>query len=458
MTIFTDETIFKDHTIEPFFHQDIETLYMKELAADLEKLNAELESQDKNLFIPKIISTLTGSRLKVEAEPISLNFEPEFIDFDKLCEEFDQLYVNSFSEPQPKPQPESITTALHHFAHVNKKGLDAAKAIEAKALCNIDSYPTSPIALPLSVTDAGYTLTPYTPPRIKAVVDWLQLSFEVDESNCKFTVMKDAHSRIKEFLTKKTGTAYYIEKESWKTFTIKIHDVNNLKQLLPIISILEDHYGAQRDKMKVKAIELSHDFYNVKKKEFLIALYKSIQLPATADNMRIYKDSKGMLSAVPASLDSFVSAINKGYTVGINDSRTAPHYYRIYHKVTDKGAALAADKHRMRIEVCLTEQALIHNKIDCSLNNLHEIIKSGFKLLRYTHPNDKASTIKVGRKSALTYYTEKPKPFGLEQFTISSSRHKREFLEFISKYRELNDLAKFAERNLLRGFLSCAKM
>src|SRR5699024_2291939 len=133
---------------------------------------------------------------------------------------------------------------------------------------------------------------------IKAVIDWVDLTFEVNPSTCKFADKPNARSYIKSFLTSKTGTKHYIKHDESDidqqglAFTIRLHDIRNNEDLLKITHLLATQYGADYLQMKISSIELSLDFYNVPSRAFLSALHKSLKYSKTAENFRIYKYMK----------------------------------------------------------------------------------------------------------------------------------------------------------------------
>ena len=85
--------------------------------------------------------------------------------------------------------------------------------------------------------EKGFSIR-HTPIRIKAVIDWLDLSFEVAPKICKFAFKKNARSFIKSFLTSKTGTKHYVKpdesdiNQAGLLFTIRLHNLSSKEDLL----------------------------------------------------------------------------------------------------------------------------------------------------------------------------------------------------------------------------------
>lgn len=208
------------------------------------------------------------------------------------------------------------TTELHTFLNAYQRRLqinaDIADTIEAEILSNISNYSfeknvnfKSP-----ELSNHGYSID-FKPIQIKAVIDWLDLSFEVDPSRCSFAYKPNARSYIKSFLTMKTGKKYYVKHDDSDTnqeglvFTVRLHDIKSKASLLMIADLLEKQYGAEILRMKIRNIELSLDFYNANNRGLLSALHKSLRYQATANNFRIYKyvkaDIRNKFNPVPHS-------------------------------------------------------------------------------------------------------------------------------------------------------------
>lgn len=207
-------------------------------------------------------------------------------------------------------------TELHTFLDAYQRRLevnaDVAETIEAEIYSNISSYSLEKhmdFKNP-DLREKDYSIK-FTPIKIKAVIDWLDLTFDVNPSICKFAYKPNARSYIKSFLTAKTGTRHYVKHDESDiaqndlTFTIRLHDIRSKDDLLKIAHLLKTQYGADTLTMKISGIELSLDFYNVPNRAFLNALYKSLRYSKTSKNFRIYKfikdDIRNKFTPVPKS-------------------------------------------------------------------------------------------------------------------------------------------------------------
>ncbi|MDI9750946.1 hypothetical protein QM274_01640 [Acinetobacter baumannii] len=301
--------------------------------------------------------------------------------------------------------------------------------------------------------EKGFSIR-HTPIRIKAVIDWLDLSFEVAPKICKFAFKKNARSFIKSFLTSKTGTKHYVKpdesdiNQAGLLFTIRLHNLSSKEDLLKITHLLATQYGADPLKMAVTNIELSLDFYNAPNRGLLSALHKSLKYITTADNFRIYKymqgDSRNKLTPVPKSPLALLKLFNRDWCMGVNP-KGSPLCYRLYPKTTDSNKQpLPSNEHRLRVEVTLNHEVL--KGIDNHLSNLTQIIKSGFKHLTFTELKKDASS------EDKTDYREQIQPFGMEHENISKNRNKRTLLSTIKTHAKLNKIVGKAVSNLCRKF------
>lgn len=289
---------------------------------------------------------------------------------------------------------------------------------------------------------------------IKAVIDWLDLRFTVDPTVCKFYKAPDARSRIKEFITKRTGTRHYIASDDnhitqdGMSFTIRLHDVGNKKDLKVITDLLQEQYGAQREAMTIEAIELSLDFYGCDDgAAMVIKLHKAMRYPVDARLLRIYK-TKGTRQDIPTSPHALYELIEDGYNIGMGDHRSDEHCKRAYFKRTDKsGQPLPKDQHRPRVEDTLRKSAFKDDGVSPHLDNLPKIITCGFKKMQFTHLSKRAMSTEKDE-----YFTQ-VKPFGKEQAdNLSISRHKRSLPDAIESFAWLNEVKRNAVKDLAKKF------
>lgn len=351
------------------------------------------------------------------------------------------------------------TTELHTFLDAYQRRLeinaDVARTIEAEIYSNISSYSFEKhmdFKNP-ELREKDYSIN-FKPIQIKAVIDWLDLSFEVNPSHCSFLHKPNARSYIKSFLTMKTGKKYYVKhddsdiNQDGLVFTIRLHDIKNKADLLRIADLLEKQYGAETHRMKIRNIELSLDFYNANNRGLLSALHKSLRYQATADNFRIYKyvreDIRNKFNPIPHSPLMLLKRFNHDWCLGVNP-KGSPLCYRLYVKTTDSNRQpLPTEDHRLRVEVTL-DQTILKNT-DFSIKNLQNIIKQGFKFLTFTEL-DKAVT-----NAFKESYDEIIKPYGKEQKARNVNRNKRSLQDGIKTHAELNSIVSKAIFNLCRKF------
>lgn len=289
--------------------------------------------------------------------------------------------------------------------------------------------------------------------KIEAVIDWLDLRFTVDPAVCSFHRAPEARSHIKAFLTRETGTRHYIKPneldvtQDGDSFTIRLHDIRNAKDLRQITGLLEARYGARYGAMSIDAIELSLDLYGARNTALLVALHKSMLYAEDARKFRIYK-TRGTKRSIPTSPSELVELLNEGYNIGMGDHRTDELCIRAYFKRTDKGGlALPLTEHRLRFEVTLTKSAFEHDGVDCHLKNLSKITTHGFKKLRFTKLSKHATA------EERFAYRHEVQPFGKEQpIAISRSRHQRALPDGIEVHSQLNEARKTAVRSLAKRF------
>lgn len=351
------------------------------------------------------------------------------------------------------------TTELHTFLDAYQRRLeintDVAETLEAEIYSNISSYSFEKhmdFKNP-ELREKGYSIH-FKPIQIKAVIDWLDLAFEVDPSHCSFAHKPNARSYIKSFLTMKTGKKHYVKhddsdiNQEGLVFTVRLHDIKSKADLLMIADLLEKQYGAEILRMKIRNIELSLDFYNANNRGLLSALHKSLRYQATANNFRIYKyvkaDIRNKFNPVPHSPLMLLKRFNHDWCLGVNP-KGSPLCYRLYVKTTDSNKQpLPKEEHRLRVEVTLDQSILKEN--DCSIENLQSIIKQGFKFLTFTELDKKSP------EAFRASYEEIIKPYGQERAGRNVNRNKRNLEDGIKTYAELNSIVSKAIFNLCRKF------
>ncbi|RJL71472.1 hypothetical protein [Acinetobacter radioresistens] len=232
--------------------------------------------------------------------------------------------------------------------------------------------------------------------RIKAQVDFIDLYFEIGKTSTRHD--------IKKFLTEKTGIAHYISK--YETgFIIRLHDMNSLSALRRRISYLR-HFECKIDSFKIMQIELAIDFYNFKHRALTTALFKSIRLPSTVENLRVYKSQLGVFTPIPSIPNSMSRKLENGYNIGINH-RDADEYWHLYVKTTDcNKQPLPKNEWRVRAEKNIKRNIL--NQMDNRLTNIKRVLLDGFKVLNFTQLKANSS------KQLIEEYKNTVRAFGTE--------------------------------------------
>lgn len=342
--------------------------------------------------------------------------------------------------PTKKP---SIDDQFSRLVQTRAKDAQAADEEFLTQLCNIQNYEFHPMRLkPKCIVYKNWEKAPFRVLKlqVKAVIDFMKLEFTSNVATSRI--------KVKEILTKKTGTKFYtqadesnIEQDGQK-FTIILHDINDRMQLKTIADLLVKHFHSDVSKLKVKAIELSVDFYNAQNNALLIALFKALRLDAQSDNFRIYKNQKGFFSPVIQDPLKLLKHIDDDWCIGINH-RDSPLYYRLYHKTTDRNSNLSKEEHRHRIEVNLNGKAL--ENIDCHPYNLQNVVKYGFRKIQFTVPSFDSHSIE-----RVTYETT-VQPFGMEADSYSQANHRKRALPvYLKPHTQLNRLIRKAVDNLCR--------
>lgn len=367
--------------------------------------------------------------------------------YEKLCAELDAIFAEPASEDTHRTITVKVDTPtrdvhalLDAYQERVAENAKQAEIMETDIYSDINTYGFA----------KGMVLTSV---KIEAVIDWLDLRFTVDPAVCSFHKAPEARSHIKAFLTRETGTRHYIKPDDsdvtqdGESFTIRLHDIRNAKDLRRITDLLKVKYGAQYDAMTIEAIELSLDLYNARNTALLVALHKSMLYSEDASKFRIYK-TKGTQRSIPTSPSELVELLNEGYNIGMGDHRTDGFCIRAYFKRTDKGGlVLPSTEHRLRFEVTLTKSVFKHDGVDCHLKNLSQIITHGFKKVRFTKLSKHATT------EERFAYRHEVQPFGKEQpIAISRSRHQRTLPDGIEVHSQLNEARKTAVRSLSKKF------
>lgn len=271
--------------------------------------------------------------------------------------------------------------------------------------------------------------------QIKAQVDFIDLYFEIGKTSTRHD--------IKKFLTEKTGITHYIS-EYETGFIIRLHDMNSLSALRRRISYLR-HFECKIDSFKIMQIELAIDFYNFKHRALTTALFKSIRLPSTVENLRVYKSQLGVFTPIPSTPHSMFRKLENCYNIAINH-RDADEYWHLYVKTTDcNKQPLPENAWRIRAEKNIKSNVL--NQMDNRLTNIKRVLLNGFKGLSFTQLKANSS------KQLIEEYKNTVRAFGTETPTYyDKNRHKNNLPESMRKHGELNQLVSSAVHNLVRNF------
>lgn len=271
--------------------------------------------------------------------------------------------------------------------------------------------------------------------KVKAQVDFLDLYFEIGKASTRHD--------IKKYLTEKTGITHYIS-EFKNGFILRLHDMNSIDQLRRRIQHL-NHFQCTEDSLRIMEVELAIDFYQFKHKALITALLKSIRLPSTATNFRVFKNQLGIFNPLPTMPLTLIRKIQNGYNIGINH-KDANEYWHLYVKTTDHNKQpLHELEWRIRAEKNIKRNIL--SSMDNRLVNLKSILLESFKGLKFTQLEATAP------RHLKSLYRESVQPFGLEQKVYyGRHRHKRALPEYIKSNAHLNQIVRSTVHNLIRNF------
>lgn len=396
-------------------------------------MRKDLTAQIKSLDVAEIQRSIRFALAQKRSERKEL---------DRL---FDELSVNA---DQIKDSSEDV------YEHQNMYGSITSTSCSSYLNQLLDNYQ---LRLANNVKEAevyqAVNTTSFLTLKMNAVIDWLDLRFTVDSNLCMFSTDPKARSYIKAFITRSTGTRHYIANDESQitqdgmSFTIRLHDVRNTKDLQKITYLLHKQYGANCELMTIEAIELSFDLYGGDSSAVVIKLHKAMQYPQAAKSFRVYK-TKGTQRDIPESMQELYELLQSGYNIGVGDHRFDEFCVRLYFKRTDKGGQpLPQKQHRARIEITLKKSIFDKEAIDRHISNLSQLIKFGFKKMQFTKLSKRATY-----KEKDMYYTE-VKPFGKENTcAMSVNRHKRVLLNAIATNGALNEAKRLAVKTLSKKF------
>lgn len=271
--------------------------------------------------------------------------------------------------------------------------------------------------------------------KIRARVDFIDLYFEIKKPSTRHD--------IKKFLTEKTGIRHYI-KESLNGYVIRLHDMNSLKLLNERLRCL-DHFGLLHQSMKIVELEVALDFYGYKNLGLATALLKSLRLPNTANNFRVFKAQTGVFIPIPVNPIMLHRKLKDGFNIGINH-RLADEYWHIYQKQTDQNRTpLKQSEWRIRAEKNIKAPVLTQR--NNSFSNIRQLLLESFSGLRFTRLNDEADD------HFRDEYSNKVHVYGMEKAPyFDSHRNLRRLIPDIGMNAGLNRLVVNAVCNLAKNF------
>lgn len=356
--------------------------------------------------------------------------ESYYTEIQSIAFELECLKARTKSSGSFKPTSEStlklyshssdndVTLILEELSHRYEANAKSGDELETLIYSTINNYDFKAMGI-----------------KVKAQVDFLDLYFEINKVSTRHD--------IKKFLTEKTGIAHYIS-EFENGFIIRFHDMNSIDQLRRRIQHL-NHFQCKENSFRIIEVELAIDFYRFKHKALVTALLKSIRLPSTVTNLRVFKSQLGVFNPLPKMPLTLIKKIENGYNIGSNH-RDADEYWHLYVKTTDQNKQpLHESEWRTRAEKNIKRNIL--GSMNNRLVNLKSILIEGFKGLKFTQLEATAP------QHLKALYRDSVQPFGLEQEGYYDRyRHKRALPEFIKSNTDLNQIVSSAVHNLMRNF------
>lgn len=303
---------------------------------------------------------------------------------------------------------------------------------------------------------AKYDLNDTNGINIKAVIDFVDIQFTTDR--------KYNRSDLKGALTKVSGHRYFVKQISDQTFSIRLHDIKNKKDLLKRLqSLSRFNKSANPLDLHVTCIERAIDFYiddfdDEKLASFAVALMKSLRLPSGIHSARLYRAEGETFELnsnqyAPFKHNEFVYHLTQGYNIGINDERFDDLYHHIYIKKTDtvngKLTNLTRDQWRVRCELRACGDSLLNE------SNEVVVVRDLNKALRRMSRVTKFVTLKGEAISYVrTAFDKFPRLWGKERSTeFNTKRHKQPQLKrSVVASRVINQVITNKQEDLARKF------
>lgn len=194
--------------------------------------------------------------------------------------------------------------------------------------------------------------------RLKAVIDWVEIEIETQQSTNRQTVQR----AFAEALNLPDGLNVYVnaiapnDGGGTRHFFIRIHDVKTYSEIEQNLVFVSANL-ALRPGFKIAKIELAIDAYCDDPADQAARFYKFMANPVS-DNRRMYRDYKGSGKAVSRHFDSITRHLTEGWQIAIGN-KADERYQHIYVKDTDTHDGQRQQVlERARLEIRLSGAAL----------------------------------------------------------------------------------------------------
>ena len=300
--------------------------------------------------------------------------------------------------------------------------------------------------------------------RIEAVIDFIDIAFKPSKPYSSREALKTA-------LTKVCKVSYFVKDLGDGTYSIRLHDVKNKKDLIKRFQAISSITGTvDIDQLEITCIERAIDFYfeDEPKAELAFALYRSMRLPHDTDNIRLYRTKEDKKGKITADRNEVIKRLNDGWNIGIGDKRFDDIYWHIYIKKTDTlkrvPQTLPSDEWRVRCEMTVQRKELLNllqselpSVTAVTVGNLDKLIMGMSKETKFTKRKDSVANNCL--KNIPNNFKIHTRPVGREaEVTFNSKRASKPRLSrTVKTHSEFNQLIKEPQRNLARGFKAESK-
>lgn len=203
-------------------------------------------------------------------------------------------------------------------------------------------------------------MTNYSNPRLRAVVDWVQLEIQsakptnfwsIQTELRRLLCLPDSVSPHVEAINESDGGAATI-------FRITLQAPERHQDIAKVTNSLSAAFGCGGSP-RITAIEIAFDAYGAGAEQ--AARFCKFLTNPVSDNCRLYRRGKRQgdtTHCIPTRFQTLEQRLAEGWTVGIG-SNSDNYRQRIYHKTTDNnGTPIPQSDHRARIEITLRGEAL----------------------------------------------------------------------------------------------------